>query len=90
MCPFKSHRVRRALILTLSLVWFITTDSTAEDLAMASQDWPQWRGPERDGVSSETGLLTEWPVEGPREVWRIRGGSGYSTVAVVGGRAQFF
>ena len=87
MCPFKSYRVRRALILTLSLVWFITTDSTAEDLTMASQDWPQWRGPERDGVSSETGLLTEWPAEGPREVWRIRGGSGYSTVAVVGGRA---
>ena len=85
MCPFKNHRLHCALFLTLSLVWLGT--STAEELAMASQDWPQWRGPNHDGVSSETGLLTKWPAEGPREVWRIQGGSGYSTVAVVSGRA---
>ena len=53
MCPFKNHRLHCALFLTLSLVWLGT--STAEELAMASQDSPQWRGPNRDGVSSETG-----------------------------------
>ncbi len=50
-------------------------------------DWPQWRGPNRDGVSTETGLLRTWPVEGPRLLWEKVGlGEGYSSVAVVGDR----
>jgi len=50
-------------------------------------DWPQWRGPNRDGVSQEKGLLKEWPAEGPRLVWQINdAGGGYSTPAVAGDR----
>ncbi len=50
-------------------------------------DWPQWRGPNRDGVSTETGLLKTWPADGPKQIQKITGiGGGYSTVAVVGGR----
>src|SRR5437870_7449516 len=50
-------------------------------------DWPQWRGPNRDGVSQETGLLKEWPKEGPTMLWQVKDlGSGYSTPSVVGGR----
>jgi len=50
-------------------------------------DWPQWRGPQRTGVSHETGLLQEWPKEGPKLLWKITdAGSGYSTPAVVGDR----
>jgi outer membrane protein assembly factor BamB len=49
---------------------------------LVAADWPQWRGPQRNGVSAETGLLEEWPKEGPRLVGKI--GSGYSTPAVVG------
>ena len=50
-------------------------------------DWPQWRGPSRDGVSQETGLLKEWPAEGPRLLWQAMDlGTGYSTPAVVGDR----
>src|SRR5258708_21445459 len=50
-------------------------------------EWPQFRGPNRDGVSSETGLLKEWPAGGPPLAWKATGlGNGYSTVAVVGGR----
>ncbi len=50
-------------------------------------DWPQWRGPNRDGVSSETGLLTSWPAGGPKVVWRTSGlGVGYSSFSIVGGR----
>ena len=46
-------------------------------------DWPQWRGPRRDGVSKETGLLKDWPANGPRLAWRIGGiGEGYSSFAV--------
>jgi hypothetical protein len=50
-------------------------------------DWPQWRGPQRNGVSKETGLLKEWPKEGPKLLWQTKeAGDGYSTPAVVGDR----
>jgi outer membrane protein assembly factor BamB len=50
-------------------------------------DWPQWRGPNRDGLSRETGLSSSWPEGGPPLVWEATGlGAGYSTVAVHGGR----
>jgi outer membrane protein assembly factor BamB len=50
-------------------------------------DWPQWRGPHRNGISQETGLLKEWPKEGPKLLWQAKEiGSGYSTPAVVGER----
>ncbi|MCY3759696.1 MAG: PQQ-binding-like beta-propeller repeat protein, partial [Gemmatimonadetes bacterium] len=51
------------------------------------EDWPQWRGPNRDGISRETGLLNQWPAEGPPVVWRVPGGEGFSSVSVAGGRA---
>ncbi len=44
--------------------------------------WPQWRGPNRDGVSSETGWLTSWPREGPNVLWHKEVGTGFSSVAV--------
>jgi outer membrane protein assembly factor BamB len=51
------------------------------------EDWPQWRGPNRDGLSRETGLLPSWPAGGPTLVWKATGlGAGYSTVAVDRGR----
>jgi outer membrane protein assembly factor BamB len=47
-------------------------------------DWPQWRGPERNGISQESNLLQEWPKSGPQLLWRVDNvGSGYSTPAVV-------
>ena len=49
----------------------------------ASQDWPQFRGVNRDGVSAETGLLKQWPEKGPKEVWRKPLGAGYSSISVV-------
>jgi len=50
-------------------------------------DWSRWRGPNGDGISYETGLLSEWPAEGPPLVWRVKGlGGGYSSVAIAGGK----
>jgi len=55
--------------------------------APGGEDWPQWRGPNRDGLSRETGLLSSWPAGGPPLVWKATGlGAGYSTVTVDGGR----
>lgn len=54
--------------------------------APAGGDWPQWRGPGRDGVSPETGWLAKWPQSGPSQLWKVKIGYGYSSVAVAGGR----
>ena len=55
--------------------------------ATAGEDWPQWRGPNRDGISLETGLRQSWPDGGPPLIFRAEGlGAGYSTVAVANGR----
>ena len=59
--------------------------SLAESVGF-SADWPQWRGPNRDGKSLETKLREQWPAEGLEPVWVAEGlGQGYSTVAVAGG-----
>ena len=56
-------------------------------LSLVATDWPQWRGPHRDGVSQETGLLKQWPKEGPKLRWKVTDiGSGYATPAVVADR----
>jgi outer membrane protein assembly factor BamB len=53
----------------------------------ANFDWPQWRGPNRDDVSKETGLLKEWPAEGPKRVWLFENaGAGYSSFAIANGK----
>src|SRR4051794_18557664 len=66
----------------LTLVGF-----TSLTLAVAANDWPQWRGPERTGISKETGLLKEWPEGGPKLLWQAKDiGDGYSTPSVVGQR----
>ena len=63
------------------LVMFMTVGGTF------AADWPQWRGPNRDGISKETGLVKEWPKEGPKLLWQVTDlGDGYSTPAIVGGR----
>ena len=55
--------------------------------AAPAADWPQWRGPNRDGICSEAGLLKSWPEGGPKILWELTGlGTGYSSVAIVGGR----
>jgi outer membrane protein assembly factor BamB len=56
-------------------------------LTAATGDWPQWRGPKRDNLSTETGLLKDWPVDGPKLAWRASGmGGGYSTVSIADGK----
>jgi outer membrane protein assembly factor BamB len=58
----------------------------AASLASRADDWPQWRGPDRTAVSKETGLLKEWPKDGPPLRWkRTDIGPGYSAPAVARG-----
>src|ERR1035437_10997376 len=71
--PTKSINALFVLLLTATIV--------------VGADWPQWRGPLRDDISTETGLLKQWPAGGPPLAWKATGlGEGYSGVSVVGGR----
>src|SRR5262245_59591592 len=80
------YRARLALCGSLALV-LAALDLAATAPTAAAGNWPQWRGPNRDGISTETGLLTTWPASGPPLVWTARGlGAGFSSVAVVDGR----
>ncbi len=58
---------------------------TSAPLAAAEAEWPCWRGPDRNGISPDTGLLKQWPEAGPKLLWKVDGlGKGFSTVAVSG------
>lgn len=54
-------------------------------LQVPAADWPQYRGPNRDGRSTEKGLLASWPADGPEIVWRVSLGAGYSGISVADG-----
>src|SRR5919108_3155000 len=49
-------------------------------------DWHRWRGPDANGISRETDWMAQWPAEGPNRVWKANVGTGFSSVAVSGGR----
>jgi outer membrane protein assembly factor BamB len=73
MAVHKYFSTIAATLLGMSLVWAV--------------DWPQFLGPNRDGSSPEKGLLTTWPAAGPKVLWKVDGGIGYSGIAVAGGKA---
>ena len=52
-------------------------------------DWPQWLGPQRNGVSNESGLALSWPADGPKTQWRIPLGKGFSGISIVADRVSY-
>lgn len=71
------------LVVLLSLVLAVPPSPPGGAApAPSALDWPQWRGPHRDAVSRETGLVDGWGPEGPPVLWRIGGGAGFSGVSV--------
>lgn len=71
------------LIMSSAMMMLVLLTEAAGRLT----DWPQWRGPDRDGISKETGLLKQWPAEGPPLAWKITGaGRGFSSLAVANNR----
>ncbi|HPM84657.1 MAG TPA: PQQ-like beta-propeller repeat protein [Candidatus Anammoximicrobium sp.] len=76
--------MKHTLLLVTVLTAFCSLPYSA---AGDDGDWPQWRGPNRDGRSAETGLMKAWPEGGPPLVWKATGlGSGYSGVTLAGDR----
>jgi outer membrane protein assembly factor BamB len=73
--------MKRFAIVTMILSLSTVASNRAFD------DWPQWRGPKRDGISIERGLLKTWPAAGPPVAWRTTGaGEGYSSFSAAHGR----
>lgn len=77
---------RSLLIPALTALAFIIGGSAAAQPPEPT-DWPTWRGALRDGKSPDTGLLKEWPKDGPKLLWTFENaGKGYSSPALVGGK----
>jgi outer membrane protein assembly factor BamB len=70
------------MIYRMLMAFFFLTLSTAW-----AADWPQWRGPDRDNISTETGLLRTWPAGGPKVLWETSVAQGYAGVAIKNGLA---
>lgn len=76
------HRVTARSLAGLAFILVLVAAAT-----LFAADWPSWRGPSRDGISSDTGLLKQWPDSGPPLAWKSSGlGTGFSSLAIAGGR----
>jgi outer membrane protein assembly factor BamB len=70
-----------------SFATFVAVTQFCITVAAQQADWPQWRGPDRTGLSKEAGLLKSWPEGGPRRVWMFEDcGTGFGGPAIVDGR----
>jgi len=65
----------------------VSVEADPKLIASGEADWPQWRGPRRDSISGERGLLDAWPAGGPKLLWKATGmGKGWCSPIVTGGR----
>jgi outer membrane protein assembly factor BamB len=79
--------IRRYIFASAAVFALGTGVVTMGQPAGQGTDWPQWQGPERTGLSSETGLLREWPASGPAQIWSSNSlGRGYGSIAIKGDR----
>ncbi len=78
----------RSVGATLALLFATAAvTSTTQSTVSTPGHWPQWRGPNRDGIAADTGLLQTWPEGGPSRLFTATGmGGGFSSVAVADGR----
>jgi outer membrane protein assembly factor BamB len=79
------HQLWQTAVRTLAAAFALFSVTLGGQTPPASTDWPQWRGPDRTGISRETGLLKQWPAAGPAAMWSGAGlGEGYGSIAVSG------
>jgi outer membrane protein assembly factor BamB len=72
--------MRKIIGTLIAILLFITT------FYAAGTEWPAYRGSKGDGISTETGLIKTWSAEGPKALWRITLGDGYSGISIAGGK----
>jgi outer membrane protein assembly factor BamB len=82
-------RLSCSLVLVVSILACGQTSLVAQapvGKPLPAGEWPQFLGPNRNGISAETGHLDAWPASGPKEIWRVNGGVGMSGLAISRGR----
>lgn len=85
MLPFKNTTA--VLICAIGCLTQPIPEKSNEAAQTSPAYWPQFRGPNRDDISADKGLLKEWPKDGPSLIWKTKGvGEGFSSVAIVGGK----
>jgi outer membrane protein assembly factor BamB len=67
--------------------WAVILVAVTICVTSRAADWPNFRGPNHNGISSETGWLAKWPAEGPKQLWKASVGLGYAAITVANGRA---
>jgi len=85
-CSLKTSATNTAIVGILLALTVSAVALVAEADHSAAADWPNWRGPTHDGVSSEKGWLTAWPKEGPKRLWTAEVGFGHAGAAVRAGK----
>src|ERR1700716_471693 len=78
-------KLQRRVLMRTMLSPFVASMSWLATVAQAD-DWPQFRGPNRDGVWNETGVMQVFPADGLKVRWRVPVGGGLSSPIVSGGR----
>ena len=78
---------RQPLIIPMrhALLSALTT-LTLTGMSAYAADWPQFRGPDSNGISTETAWTHTWPAEGPQKLWQAEVGLGYSSVSIANGK----
>ena len=84
---YSNHRwIQLALVVAVAFCLAVPFAPISANRAGTTEDWPQYRGPHRDGISTETGWLADWPKAGPKTLWKVSIGTGFCTVSVVENR----
>jgi len=76
--PSRRYAVLAGLAIVLFGTIFVSSGFT--------NDWPKWRGPDQNGISTETGWIGEWPADGPITVWSKKVGIGFSSMTISKGK----
>jgi len=77
--------LKSLLLIAACLASLLSAGESDGPIASPEKDWPQWRGPRRDSISAETGLLKKWPADGPPVLWKAADlGRGWSSPVIVG------
>jgi outer membrane protein assembly factor BamB len=74
------------MISTSRVAWIVVSLAANPLLVAHAADWPQWRGPNRDGISAETNWDAKWPAAGPKVLWKLSVGIGASSMSISQGR----
>src|ERR1051326_1603016 len=83
MIHVESHELMHTTTTLIGLMALTAVLSSS----LSADDWPQWQGPDRNAISKESGLLKEWPKDGPPLAWKITGlGGGDSAPSIANGR----